>query len=452
MSLAWVAGAAREGLLAMSASVGLVVMHEMMNAEMTARVGAAKHAEVPDREANWHGDAAGSVVLGGRRVPTRRPRGRTTDGGEIELDTYARSTSDDLLSELVMERMLAGVATRRHAAVNEPVGGDLDADATSTSRSSVSRRLEAATQAGLDQSVSRDLSKLRLAALMLDGVHFAEACWVVALGVCADGTKVPIGLWLGDTENKTVVTNLFADLVDRGLSADGGLLIVIDGAKALATAVHKVFGAAVLIQRCTLHKRRNVRDHLPKDQQAWVDRKLASAFAHDHPDKGERACRDLAGQLENRWPDAAASLREGLDEMFTVRRLGIDGRLAASLTNTNCIESMISIARDTTRNVKRWRDGKMIKRWCAAGMLNAERSFRLLKGHRQMPRSSPRSPITPKRSHPHARLPTSHDPMNPDRHRTSTTFGTSSSTRALERPGDARPLRSSHARRARSTR
>jgi hypothetical protein len=170
-----------------------------------------------------------------------------------------------------------------------------------------------------------------------------------------------------------------------GLNTDGGLLVVIDGAKALATAVRKVFGDTAFIQRCTLHKRRNVRDHLPKDQQAWVDRKLAAAFNHDDPAKGERACRDLAAQLEARWPDAAASLREGLEDMFTVRRLGVGGRLAASLTNTNCIESMISIARDTTKNVKRWRDGKMIKRWCAAGMLNAERSFRRLKGYRQMP-------------------------------------------------------------------
>jgi putative transposase len=160
---------------------------------------------------------------------------------------------------------------------------------------------------------------------------------------------------------------------------------VIDGAKALATAVRKVFGAAALIQRCTLHKRRNVTDHLPKDQRAWVDRKLAAAFANEDTTNGERAARDLARQLEDRWPDAAASLREGLDEMFTVRRLGINGCLAASLTNTNCIESMISVARDTTKNVKRWRDGKMIKRWCAAGMINAERSFRRLKGHKQMP-------------------------------------------------------------------
>lgn len=327
VSLARVAGAAREGLLAMSATVGLAVMHEMMNAEMTAKVGAAKHAKLTDRAANWHGDAPGSVVLGGRRVPTDRPRGRTTDGREIELDTYARFTNDDLLSELVVERMLAGVATRRHVRVNEPVGDELDAQARSTSRSSVSRRFKAATEAQLHELMGRDLSELELAALMLDGVHFGEACCVVALAITVDGTKVPVGLWLGDTENKTVVTHLLADLVDRGLNNEGGLLVVIDGAKALAAAVRKVFGSAALIQRCTLHKRRNVKDHLPKDQQAWVDRKLAAVFANENADVGERACRDLARQLEARWPDAATSLREGLEEMFTVRRLGINGRL-----------------------------------------------------------------------------------------------------------------------------
>ncbi len=381
LSLGAIAGVTREGLLAMCTTVGLAVMGEMMIAEMTAKVGGPKHAKLAQRQGNWHGSAPGSVVLGGRRVPVERPRGRTVAGDEIELATYAAFSNDDLLSQIMMERMLAGVATRRHARVNEPVGDDLDAQATSTSRSSVSRRFKAATDAQLDELMSHDLSELDLAALMLDGVHFADACCVVALAIGADGTKVPVGLWLGDTENKTVVTALLADLVDRGLNTDGGLLVVIDGAKALATAVRKVFGDTAFIQRCTLHKRRNVRDHLPKDQQAWVDRKLAAAFNHDDP----AACRDLAAQLEARWPDAAASLREGLEDMFPVRRLGVGGRLAASLTNTNCIESMISIARDTTKNVKRWRDDKMIKRWCAAGMLNAERSFRRLKGHRQMP-------------------------------------------------------------------
>src|SRR6266498_2105048 len=384
VAFAEIADVAREGLLAMSVSVGLGVMAEMMEAEVTSRAG-AKHAKCPEREAGRHGSAPGSVVLGGRRVRVERPRVRSVDGDEVQLESYATFGDDDLLGKVVLERMLAGLATRRHRAANEPVGAAVEAEATSTSRSAVSRRFIAGTSRALEELMSRDLGELDVVVLMVDGVNFAEACCVVALAITSDGTKVPVGLWLGDTENKTVVTALLADLVARGLDTDSGLLVVIDGAKALATAVRKVFGDTAFIQRCTLHKRRNVRDHLPKDQQAWVDRRLAAAFNHDDPAKGERACRDLAAQLEARWPDAAASLREGLEDMFTVRRLGVGGRLAASLTNTNCIESMISIARDTTRNVKRWRDGKMIKRWCGAGMLNAERSFRRLKGYRQMP-------------------------------------------------------------------
>lgn len=382
-ALADVVGVAREGLLAMSVGVGLRVFAEMMQDELTAAVG-AKHAKLAQRTASRHGSAAGSVVLGGRRVAVSRPRARTTDG-EVALDTYTAFAADDLLADVVMERMLAGVATRRHRAVNEPVGSAVVAESKSTSKSSVSRRFVAKTKRALEELMARDLSDLDVVALMIDGVHFAEHCCVVALAVTSDGTKVPVGLWLGDTENKTVVTHLLADLVDRGLSADGGLLVVIDGAKALAAAVRKVFGDQALVQRCTLHKRRNVGDHLPADQRGWVDQRLARAFNNADPNAGLRQARDLARQLETRWPDAAASLREGLDDMFTVRRLGVSDRLARSLTNTNMIESMISVGRDTTRNVKRWRDGTMVKRWAAAGMLNAERSFRRLKGCKDMP-------------------------------------------------------------------
>jgi len=384
LALTEMAGAAREGLLAMSVGVGLRVFAEMMEEELAAKVG-VKHAKMIGRRASRHGTAAGSVVLGGRRVGVTRPRARSAEEGEVTLDTYAAFADDDLLGQVVMERMLAGLATRRHRAANEPVGTDVEAAATSTSKSAVSRRFVAKTTKALEALMARDLSDLHVAALMVDGVNFAEHCAVVALAVCADGTKVPVGLWLGDTENKTVVTHLLADLVDRGLSAETGLLVVIDGAKALAAAVKKVFGASAVIQRCTLHKRRNVTDHLPADQRGWVDQRLARAFNHVDPTAGLRQARDLARQLEARWPDAAASLREGLEDMFSVRRLGVGDRLARSLTNTNMIESMISVGRDTTRNVKRWRDGTMVKRWVAAGMLNAERSFRRLKGCNDMP-------------------------------------------------------------------
>jgi putative transposase len=384
VALSDVAGAAREGLLAMSVGVGLRVMAAMMEAEVTARVG-PKHAKIPGRTATRHASAPGSVVLGGRRVKVSRPRARTTDGEEVSLGAYRTFADDDLLSEVVMARMLAGLATRRHRAANEPVGAAIEAEASSTSRSAVSRRFIAGTARALEELMSRDLAELDVVALMVDGVHFAEACCVVALAITADGTKVPVGLWLGDTENTTVVTHLLADLVGRGLDTSGGLVVVIDGAKALAAGVRKVFGDQALVQRCTLHKRRNVADHLPKDTQAWVDRKLAKAFANPDADTGLRAAKDLARSLERAHPDAAASLREGLEEMFTVRSLGVGDRLGRTLTNTNCVESMISIGRSTARNVKRWRDGTMVKRWCAAGMLNAQRSFRRVKGCKDMP-------------------------------------------------------------------
>jgi transposase-like protein len=379
-----IAGAAREGLLAMSVAAGLAVMQAMFEAEITAVTG-PKGKHDPDRTAVRHGSGRGSVTLGGRRVPVDRPRARTTDGHEVPLASYAQFAADDLLSQVVMERMLAGVATRRHTRAGEPVGEQVIDAAKSTSRSAVSRRFVRETETALVELMARDLSGEDIKVLMLDGEHMAERCVVVALAITADGTKLPVGLWEGSTENKTVARALLADLVDRGLNVEDGLLVVIDGAKSLTAAVREVFGAQALIQRCTLHKRRNVADHLPDKEKAWVDAKLVKAFGHPDPEQGLRHAKHLAGLLEKSYPGAAASLREGLDEMFTAARLGIDGRLAKTLTSSNPIESMISIARTTNRNVTRWRDGQMVLRWTAAGMLNAERSFRRIKGYKQMP-------------------------------------------------------------------
>ena len=303
----------------------------------------------------------------------------------MPLASYTHFAAEDVLTRVVMERMLAGVATRRHARVAEPVGTVVSKEAKSTSRSAISRRFVKQTETALAELMARDLTGEDIKVLMLDGEHIAERCVVVALAITADGTKKPVGLWDGSTENKTVVHSLSADLVERGLTVDDGLLVVIDGAKALSAAVRAVFGARALIQRCTLHKRRNVADHLPDKEQAWVDAKLVKAFAHPDPDTGLSNAKRLAAQLDKSYPSAASSLREGLEEMFTVARLGIDGRLAKTLTTSNPIESMISIARTTNRNVTRWRDGQMVLRWTAAGMLNAERSFRRVKGYKQMP-------------------------------------------------------------------
>jgi putative transposase len=379
-----IAGAAREGLLAMSVAAGMAVMAAMFEAEMTEACG-PKGKHDATRAAVRHGHGGGSVTLGGRRVAVTRPRARTVDGHEVPLTSYEHFAADDMLTRVVMERMLAGVATRRHARTAEPIGTLIDKQAKSTSRSAISRRFVRQTETALAELMARDLTGEDIKVLMLDGEHLGERCVVVALAITADGTKKPVGLWDGSTENKTVVGSLLADLVSRGLAFDDGLLVVIDGAKALSAAVREVFGAKALIQRCTLHKRRNLADHLPDKDKEWVDAKLVKAFNHPDPEQGLYNAKHLAGQLDKRYPGAAASLREGLEEMFTVARLGIDGRLAKTLTTSNPIESMISIARTTNRNVTRWRDGQMVLRWTAAGMLNAERSFRRIKGHKQMP-------------------------------------------------------------------
>jgi transposase-like protein len=299
--------AIKEGLLGMCADVGLVVMAQMMDAELTARIG-PKHAKLAGREANWHGTTTGQAVLGGRKVSVARPRARSVEGEELSLDSWAVFSSEDLLSQLVAERMLAGIATRRHAQVGEPLGERIEAKAKVTGRSSVSRRWKRATETALAEMMARDLSGMEVAVVMIDGVDIAGACCVVSLVIGTDGTKTPVGCWLGDTENKTVVTALLADLVARGLSADGGLLVVIDGAKALAAGAKKVFGDQAVIQRCTLHKRRNVADHLPDELGHKIDWRLARAFANSDPGKGLDQAKVVASELKADHPDAAASL------------------------------------------------------------------------------------------------------------------------------------------------
>ncbi len=383
LALADVAGAVRDGLLAFSCSAGMLVIGQIMAEEMAAKVG-PKGRHDPDRVATRNGTAPGSVALGGRTVAVQRPRATMTGGGELALDSYAVFSSTDLLHQLAVERMLAGVATRRHAQVAEPIGTELEALARGDSRSAISRRFKAATTKALDELLARDLASLDVAALMIDGIVFAEVCCVVALAITTDGTKVPVGLWDGDTENATVVTDLLADLVSRGLRYEAGLLVVIDGAKALASGVKKVFGRRAIVQRCVLHKRRNVASYLPDDLARVTDTKLARAFNDTDPARGKRVAEGIARQLEAKYPSAAASLREGLDEMFAVRRLGASDRLARSLSCTNSIESMISVVRTTTQRVKRWTDTKMVRRWVGAGMLEAERSFRRIKGCNDM--------------------------------------------------------------------
>ncbi len=376
-------GAAREGLLALSVGVGLGVLAGLMEDEVDDVVG-AKGKWNPGRAFVRHGREAGEVTLGGRRLRVERPRVRTADGhAELPLTTYAHFTDRDPLTRVVLERMLAGVSTRRYCRVQEPVGPGVEQAARSTSKSSVSRAFVKRTHAALGELMGRRLVDVRLAVMMLDGIDLQGRTNIVALGITTEGVKIPLGLWEGSSENATVATALLSDLVERGLDPKQGMLFVIDGAKALRKAIRSVFGEAP-IQRCIRHKERNVLDHLPERDRPAVKRRLRAAWAEHDYGRARDRLGALAGQLEHTHPGAAGSLREGIEETLTLTRLGINGSLKQTLESTNPCESIIECVRRTSRNVKRWQSGEMALRWTAAGMLEAERQFRRIIGYRDL--------------------------------------------------------------------
>jgi putative transposase len=388
VALGELAGAAREGLLALSVGVGLGVLHELMAEEVDEVVG-PKGRHDPDRVAVRHGHESGEVTLGGRRVAVERPRVRTADGSaEVGLKTYRHFADRDALSRVVLERMLCGVSTRRFPRTQEPVGAEVEAAARSTSKSAVSREFVARTRENLDALMSRRLDDVRLAVLMIDGIELKGRTNVVALGITTDGVKIPLGLWEGSTENAAVATALLSDLVDRGLDVEQGVLCVLDGAKALRKAVRDVLGVHTPVQRCVRHKERNVLDHLPERDRPAVKRRLRQAWADTDHERALDALRLLADELDRSHPGAAASLREGMEETLTLTRLGIRGSLKRTLESTNPCESMIECVRRSARNVKRWQSGDMALRWTAAGMLEAERQFRRIIGYRDLAKLS----------------------------------------------------------------
>ena len=379
IALSELAGDLREGLLALAVGAGLQVLAALMEEDVTAVCG-PKGRHDPQRAATRHGHGAGSVTLGGRRVPVERPRMRATDGsGELPVPSYELFSQTEVLGRMALERMLAGLSTRRYPVGLEPVGARTAQAATSTSKSAVSRRFVAATETALTELLAADLSGLDLVAFMVDGVHFGEHTCVVALGIGIDGTKHPLALVEGSTENATLVTELIVGLRERGLDVTRPILAVLDGSKALARAVRDVFDHPV-IQRCQLHKIRNVRDRLPEKLRSVVTARMRRAYRAESALAAEAELTTLAAELDKTHPGAAASLREGLDETLTVLRLGVSPTLARTLRSTNAIESMISICRDSA-NVKRWRDGQMALRWCAAGMVEAGKQFRRVNGH-----------------------------------------------------------------------
>jgi putative transposase len=356
---------------------GVQVLAAMMEEDRAAICG-PRYAHDPDRRASRAGTVASEVVLGGRKVAMRRPRVRA-DGDEVALPTVRTLQQTDPLSRRVVEQLLVGVATRQYARSLEPLPAEMRS--RGTSKSAVSRRFVVSTAATLQRWQSAPLDGLDLIGLLLDGVQLGGQCLIVALGLGADGRKHALGVWDGSTENATVCESLLANLQSRGLRTDRSLLVILDGSKALRKAVRAVFGDAALVQRCQVHKLRNILDHLPERQRPWARAIVRRAYQSPDLKTATRLLQDLARRLESESPSAAESVREGLDETLTVLTLDLSVRLRRSLATTNAVESLISRTRQTHRNVKRWRNRHMMLRWVVAGMRDAAQHFHRLFGH-----------------------------------------------------------------------
>jgi putative transposase len=371
----------RTELFELAMRSGLRVVTAMLEEDRTALCG-PRYAHQPRRYASRAGTVPSEVVLGGRKVAIQRPRVRTA-AGEVPLPTFQTMAQTDPLDRRVVEQMLVGVATRQYARSLEPIAADVES--RGTSKSAVSRRFVAKTRAQLETWQAAPLDGLDLVGLLLDGVHVGEHCLIVALGIAADGGKHALGLWEGSTENATVCQSLLSHLQSRGLRTDRSLLVILDGSKALRKAVRETFGEVALVQRCQVHKLRNVLDHLPERQRPWVKAILQRAYRSVEGATAKRLLQDLARRLEREHPSAAESVREGLEETLTILALGLSDALRRSLSTTNAAESLISRTRHVKRNVKRWRGGQMVLRWAAAGVLEAVKGFRRVKGFKDMP-------------------------------------------------------------------
>src|SRR5712691_444625 len=364
-------------------SSGLEIFRALLEDDQTMLCGPRRRPQA-NRQAFRHGGTTeGPLVFGGRKIRLTRPRVRSIKGREVELPTWKEFSEEDPLNERAVEQMLVGVSTRGYARSLEPL--DEDHESIGVSRSSVSRRFVARTQEQVTAFLSRPLGELDLPVLMLDGVCLAEHVLIVALGIDTDGHKHVLGLVEGSTESEGVCRSLLRNLIDRGLKVERARLFVIDGGKGVRKAIRSVFGSWALVQRCQIHKLRNVLDHLPEGKRSWMRAAIRRAWAAETSDKARRKLRDLASQLDETHPGAAASLREGLEETVTVNDLGLGVWLLKTLCSTNPIENLNGGLRRLTRNVKRWRGGAMAQRWGATALMEAERRFRRIKGYRDLP-------------------------------------------------------------------
>lgn len=379
--LAAVLADAKSAFFGLCVQTGKEVLAAMMEADRVELCGVTGRPNA-DRHAFRGGHTRSWVTLGGRQVAVRRPRARGVVGEELSLESFRWAAGADPLNEANLAAIAAGVSMRRYASTLDHLP---EAQAQrSVSKSAVSRRFVALSAARLGEWMSRPLGELDLPVLFVDGVHFRDRMVLIALGIDAEGHKHVLGIREGSTENATVVRALIADLVDRGLDCERPRLWVIDGAKALRRAIRDLFGDCALVQRCQVHKLRNVLDHLPKTLHASVRRAIQDAWASRDPALGLRQLERLARSLEREHPGATGSLHEGLQETLTVQRLGLDGALARTLKTTNPIENMNGAVAHHTRNVRRWRNGQMLLRWVGAALHEAQRGFRRVRGHRDL--------------------------------------------------------------------
>ena len=363
----------------LAGEAGLLIMQSVMNAEVESLAG-PKGRHDPDRQiTRWRGQQ-GYVVLDGKKVKITKPRVRSMEGHEVALTSYERFQSPPRRQSSIVRKLINGISTRKYTKAIEDF-----TDGYGVSKSAVSRELVTATRDSLQSLCERRIDTIgRLAVLLIDGKPIKGECVVLALGVDFKGKKHVLGLVQGGTENSTVVRHLLDDLIERGLDPKQKMLLVLDGSKALRKAVKKMFGDDCPVQRCQLHKRRNVTQLLPKEYQGSADQRMGTAYAMADYDQAKAQLLKTVDWLEGINPSAAGSLREGLEDTLTLHRLGVAEELRGSLRSTNLIESALSVTETVMGRVKRWRGGDMRLRWTAAGLLMAEKQFRRVRGYEKM--------------------------------------------------------------------
>jgi putative transposase len=379
LPMAEMVGWLRKGVGELVRQAGLQLMSLLMDEEVRELAGERSRPQ-PERTANRWGKERGYCVVMGQKVPIERPRVRTTEDKEVRLGSYEMFHRGEPLSETVWEKLMLGLSTRRYGqAVREFT------EAYGLEKSAVSEHFIEASRVKLKDLMERRLNKLQLCALLIDATPFEGQQMIVALGIGQDGRKTILGIRQGATENATVVGELLGDLMNRGLDFSTPRLYVLDGGKALHAAVKKYAGESAPIQRCQVHKRRNVLDHLTNEQKPAVTRKLNAAYALEEYAAAREALNGLHHELMHLNPSAARSLGEGLEETLTVHRLHVPQQLRLTLASTNVIESAFSIVERVCLNVKRWHSGDQRERWVGSGLLVAEKQFRRIKGHKQLP-------------------------------------------------------------------